>query len=80
MSLGSLIAEARRLHPDLAKKWDEQEKREREYAEIVRVAGARAVERIASAMQSPRVARADLEEARTHLERAISAAAALDPE
>ncbi len=48
--------------------------------ELVRTEGADAIELIAGAIRRPDIARADLERALVHLNRALSAAAVLDPE
>lgn len=53
---------------------------ERQLSETLRTECARGIERIATAIQTPLIARKDLEEALEHLKRAKIAAEALDPE
>lgn len=78
--LKGLLERAAALDPRLAAEWKAKEARDRALCDLVRIQGARAIESIADAIQQPIIARRRLEEARGHLERALSAAAALDPE
>lgn len=57
-----------------------QREQEAKAAEMVRTECADALELIAGAIRRPSICRADLERALTHLHRALSAAAVLDPE
>ena len=59
---------------------DERDDREAKAAHIVRNECADAMELMVGAIRRPAIARADLEEALIHLNRALSAAAVLDPE
>lgn len=68
------------LPPEVRKQWDEAEKREAKIAEQVRLECADAVELLALAIRHPRTSRVDLDGAQRKIARALSYAAALDPE